>query len=129
LLTGFNADYDASRGREHLSPRIRGRPAVDDLAQCESELARQLARSGSLKVLCVLTGFEGWDPHLESHNLAFYLKHGDQIARIAIVGDERWRGEALMFAVADLRRAPVEFSWRTSSPRRAPAGSLIGLAV
>ena len=85
----LHADYDASREREHLSPRIRGRPSVDDLAQCESELARQLARSGSLKLLCVLTGFEGWDPHLESHNLALYLKHGDQIARIAIVGDER----------------------------------------
>ena len=80
-----------------------------DLARCESELAGYLARSGSLKLLCVLTEFEGWDPGLDSHNLAFYLKHGDRIARIAIVGDERWRGEALMFAVADLRRAPVEF--------------------
>lgn len=80
-----------------------------DLARCESELPGYLARSGSLKLLCVLTEFEGWDPGLDSHNLAFYLKHGDRIARIAIVGDERWRGEALMFAVADLRRAPVEF--------------------
>ena len=42
-----------------------------DLARCESDLANQLARSGSLKVLCVLTGFEGWDPELDSHNLAF----------------------------------------------------------
>lgn len=35
--------------------------------------------------------------------------HGDSIERIAIVGDERWRSETLMFATADLRRAPVEF--------------------
>ena len=55
-----------------------------------------------MKLLCVLTGFEGWDPHLESHNLAFYLKHGDRIARIAIVGDERTRGEAQGFADARL---------------------------
>ena len=41
--------------------------------------------------------------------MTFYVKHGDSIERIAIVGDERWRGEALMFAAADLRRAPVEF--------------------
>jgi len=28
---------------------------------------------------------------------------------MTIVGAERWRSEALMFAGADLRRAPVEF--------------------
>ena len=31
------------------------------------------------------------------------------IERIAIVGDERWRSETLMFASADLRKGPVEF--------------------
>jgi stage II sporulation SpoAA-like protein len=41
--------------------------------------------------------------------LTFYVKHGDSIQRIAIVGDERWRDEARMFASADLRRASVEF--------------------
>ena len=35
--------------------------------------------------------------------------HGDAIERMAIVGDERWRGESLMFAAADLRKGPVEF--------------------
>ena len=42
-------------------------------------------------------------------DLSFYVKHGDKIERIAIVGPERWRSEALMFAAADLRKAPVEF--------------------
>ena len=38
-----------------------------------------------------------------------------RIDRIAIVGDERWRSEALMFAGADLRRAPVEYFAGSSS--------------
>ena len=42
-------------------------------------------------------------------DLTFYVKHGGAIERIAIVGDERWRSESLMFAGADLRKAPVEF--------------------
>ena len=37
------------------------------------------------------------------------MSYGDAITRIAIVGDERWRSEMLMFAAADLRKAPVEF--------------------
>jgi hypothetical protein len=77
--------------------------------QCEAELKSELERAGSVKLLCVLRGFEGWEPNVEWSDLAFYVKHGDAIGRIAIVGDERWRSEMLMFAAADLRRAPVEF--------------------
>jgi hypothetical protein len=80
-----------------------------DLRRCEVELADELARLGSIKLLCVLTEFEGWDQQFDWDNLTFYLKHGDAIARIAIVGDEHWRSPALIFAIADLRRAPVEF--------------------
>ena len=37
------------------------------------------------------------------------MKYGDAIERIAIVGDRRWQDLTMMFASADLRRAPVEF--------------------
>ena len=57
----------------------------------------------------MLDGFEGWDPRDDWRDLTFYVKHGAAIERIAIVGEERWRSEALMFAGADLRPAPVEF--------------------
>jgi len=46
---------------------------------------------------------DGWN------DLTFYVRHGDAITRIAIVGDEKWRSLALMFASADLRKAAVEF--------------------
>jgi hypothetical protein len=80
-----------------------------ELRRCEADLADQLARHGSVRLLCVLSQFEGWDSQSDWDDLTFYLKHGDGIARIAIVGDERWRTLTLMFASADLRRAPVEF--------------------
>ena len=38
-----------------------------------------------------------------------YVRHGDDIERIAIVGDETWRSEALMFVGADLRKADVRY--------------------
>ena len=80
-----------------------------DYRRCEDELKSELDRAGSAKLLCVLNGFEGWEPHADWSDLAFYVKYGDAIQRIAIVGNERWRAEMLMFAAADLRRAPVEF--------------------
>jgi hypothetical protein len=68
-----------------------------------------MRRVGAIRLLFVLDAFEGWEPHEGWSDLSFYVKHGDAIERIAIVGDERWKDEALMFASADLRKAPVEF--------------------
>jgi hypothetical protein len=86
---------------------LSGRLLNADAARCEAELSQALSAAGSIRLLCVLERFDGWDAGGGSMN--FYVKHGDAITRIAIVGDERWRGEAMMFALADLRRAPVKF--------------------
>ena len=83
---------------------------------------RRLA-SGSVRLLFILQEFGGWEANPSWGDLTFYMQHGDSIERIAIVGDERWRGDALMFASADLRRAPVEFFSEAPSPRRAPGSS------
>jgi hypothetical protein len=66
---------------------IRGMLRKADLDRCQEALAGEAARIGPVKLL--------FDGHT--------------IERIAIVGDERWKSQTLMFAGADLRRAPVEF--------------------
>ena len=68
-----------------------------------------MGRVGPVRLLFVLDGFEGWEPRDNWSDLTFYVKHGDRIERIAIVGDERWRSESLMFA------APTCDSARSSS--------------
>jgi len=80
-----------------------------DFTAMQRQLAADLDGVGRIRLLVMLTGFEGWGTGATSQNLAFYVRHGGQIERIAIVGDERWRDEALMFAAADLRDAPVAF--------------------
>jgi hypothetical protein len=88
---------------------IKGTLRKADLDRSQSELLAEMAHTGPVKLLFVLEGFDGWDSKDDWNDLSFYVKHGEAIQRIAIVGDERWRGEALMFAGADLRKAPVEF--------------------
>ena len=87
-----------------------------DLEASERLLAAEMGRVGSTRLLFVLKEFEGWETNPKWGDLTFYVKHGDSIERIAIVGDERWRGGALMFASADLRRAPVEFFAESALP-------------
>src|SRR5262245_42976896 len=66
---------------------ITGLLERDDFSRCEAELKRELARVGSARLLCVLKDFQGWEPHADWNNLAFYVQHGDAIKRIAIVGE------------------------------------------
>jgi hypothetical protein len=88
---------------------IRGMLRKAEFDRCQDLLVAEIHRTGRVQLLVVLMQFEGWEPHAGWNDLTFYVTHGDAIERIAIVGDERWRGESLMFANADLRRAPVEF--------------------
>ena len=88
---------------------LSGRLSRSEYGACEAQVADVLRQRGPIKLLCVLHAFEGWDQHDGWGDMNFYFTHGDAIQRIAIVGDQRWRDEALMFAAADLRRAPVEY--------------------
>jgi hypothetical protein len=88
---------------------LRGTLRKNDLDQCQERLIGEMARLGSVRLLFVLNGFDGWEQDDRWNDLSFYVRYGDMIERIAIVGPERWRSETLMFAAADLRRASVEF--------------------
>jgi hypothetical protein len=80
-----------------------------DFDSCQDALAAEIARIGPVKLLIILDGFEGWEASSGWSDLTFYANHGNSIERIAIVGHERWRDHALMFAAVDLRSAPVQF--------------------
>jgi hypothetical protein len=82
-----------------------------DLDRVQRMLLDDIGRDSdvAVKLLVVLDDFNGWEPDASWNDLTFYVRHGDRLGRIAIVGDERWRDHALMFAAADLRKGPVEF--------------------
>ena len=90
---------------------IRGLLRKAELDRTQQELLAGLPKdgAGTVRLLVRLEAFEGWDNDPRWNDLSFYIIHGDALERIAIVGDERWRGEALMFAAADLRKGPVEY--------------------
>ena len=88
---------------------IRGTLGKAEFDRCLTSLVSQIEDGGPLRLMVVLDQFDGWEAKGAWNDIGFYIQHGDAVGRIAIVGDERWRDLALMFAVADLRKAPVEF--------------------
>jgi hypothetical protein len=90
---------------------IRGLLTKADLDRAQQALLDILAsdRGRPVQLLVRLEDFEGWEPDPRWNDLTFYVGHGHSLERIAIVGEERWRAEALLFAAADLRKGPVEY--------------------
>ena len=108
LILSHAYDGEHERGNVYRL-EIQGTLRKQDLERCQHRLIEEMDRVGPVRLLFLLEGFEGWAAQDDWRDLTFYVKHGDAIERIAIVGDERWRGETMMFAGADLRKAPVEF--------------------
>src|SRR4051794_21278063 len=61
------------------------------------------------RILAILERFEGFERGADWGDLEFLFSHSNEIAKIAIVGESRWEPEALAFAGAGFRRAPVKF--------------------
>jgi len=60
-------------------------------------LEGEIGDRGVVRLLVLLDGFTGWAQTDDWSGLSFYVNHGDQIERIAIVGESRWRDDAMMF--------------------------------
>jgi hypothetical protein len=97
---------------------ILGQLGAAELAAIQRRAASEIRETGKIRLLVVLSDFAGWDAS-DPHDLGFYIRHGDDIERIAIVGDPKWRDEALMFAGAELRKGPVEFFGTPDAARAA----------
>jgi hypothetical protein len=89
--------------------RISGTLKRSEFGSGQATLARDIDAGNQPRVLAILENFEGWEKGADWNDLDFQLTHGGEIAKIAIVGDPAWEPQALAFAGAGFRRAPVKF--------------------
>jgi hypothetical protein len=75
----------------------------------QSAMAREIDAGAQPRVLAIVEDFEDWENGSDWNDLDFQVSHGNEIAKIAIVGEPRWEPEALAFAGAGFRKAPVKF--------------------
>lgn len=88
---------------------ISGRLHKREFDAVQGPVSERIQRAGPIRLLIELVDFQGWAADGNWSDIGFFVRYGNDIERIAIVGDERWRDEALMFASADLRSGDVEF--------------------
>ena len=89
--------------------RISGLLKRAEFGEGQNALAREIDGGAQPRVLAVVEKFEGFERGADWNDLDFMLSHGNEIARIAIVGEPRWETDFVAFAGAGFRRAPVKF--------------------
>ena len=92
-----------------LIVRIGGVLHRAELATSQLAAAKIIRATGKVSALIVLDGFEGWEAKDQWGDVRFLFEHDSDIEKIAIVGEELWREEVLMFAGAGLRSTPVRY--------------------
>jgi hypothetical protein len=96
-------------GNDTYVLRLSGLVKKSEFGNVQTKAASDINAGAKPRVMAILENFEGWERGAEWGDLSFLLTHGHEIEKIAIVGEPQWQGEALAFAGAGFRRAPVQF--------------------
>jgi hypothetical protein len=89
--------------------RATGMLRKSELDKVQMAGAKELKTGARPRLLIIVENFAGWERGADWGDLSFFLEHGNQIEKIAIVADPKWKAEWLAFAGAGFRRAPVQF--------------------
>jgi stage II sporulation SpoAA-like protein len=92
-----------------LQIKIRGMLKKADYDRIIQIAKAAIAREGKVRALAILDGFEGWERHEDWGDVSFMMDQGQQIEKMAIVGDEKWRDDALAFTAKGFRPTAIEF--------------------
>jgi len=89
--------------------RIHDVMRIADQKMLESAAMELINKGRKVRLIATLENFRGWEKTEAWGDIDFMIKHGDDIVKMAIVGDERWKDETFLFVGKGLRNAEVEF--------------------
>ncbi len=92
-----------------LVVRFDGRLRRAEFDESQRAAATMIRQAGKISALILLDRFQGWERRNNWGEVGFRTEHDSDIEKLAIVGDDKWRDDVLVFAAAGLRRSPVRY--------------------
>src|SRR5262249_48946382 len=80
--------------------RCSGTIKESEFVAIQRDVAGKIELGLKPRMLAILENFEGWERGADWNDLDFMMSYGDDIEKIAIVGEADWEGAALSFAGA-----------------------------
>ena len=92
-----------------LCVKISGVMMMADQQSLQSAGMLLIEQGKKVRLLVTLENFQGWEKGVDWSDVGFLIMRGNDIAKIAIVGDERWKEQIFAFVGKGLRTTEIEF--------------------
>jgi hypothetical protein len=92
-----------------VSAKISGELGRPEVSQMQAVATEAIRRCGKISALFILDNFRGWKRAGDWGDMTFLTEHDNDIAKIAVVGEEEWRDLVYAFLAKGFRQAAVEF--------------------
>jgi len=92
-----------------ISAKISGELSKSEVSQLQAAALEAIRRSGKISALFILENFQGWKREDQWGDVSFLTGHDKDIAKIAVVGEDKWRDFIYAFLAKGFRQAEIEF--------------------
>ena len=80
-----------------------------ELAAIQKAMSDIIRKQGKIRVLVRAEQFAGWERGDKWDDFSFQAENDDDIEKMAIVGDEKWKDLTLVFTAQGLRDFPIRY--------------------
>ncbi len=92
-----------------IAVRIAAWMRPSDQKALQEVAAARMAQGRKIRLLVRLENFLGWERGAGWDDVGFLMEHGDDIEKMAIVGEDRWKEDVFLFVGKGLRATEIEF--------------------
>ena len=94
---------------DFILARISGVLSLAELQALQRLTGEVIKAHGSARALVAAESFQGWAKQDRWDDVGFLMEYGDAVAKMAIVGEARWRDDVYAFVGKGLRETEVQF--------------------
>ncbi len=92
-----------------LSAKLTGELSLSDMRRLQAAAVEAIKRLGKIKGLAILEDFRGWKRDENWGDMTFLIEHDKDIAKMAVVGEEKWKDSFYAFLAKGFRQAEIEY--------------------
>ncbi|HEX2932137.1 MAG TPA: STAS/SEC14 domain-containing protein [Candidatus Binatia bacterium] len=92
-----------------ISAKISGELGRSEVNQIQAAALDAIRRCGKISALFILENFIGWKQESGWGDITFLTEHDQDIAKIAVVGEDQWRDLVYAFLAKGFRQAAIEY--------------------
>jgi SpoIIAA-like len=89
--------------------KISGELSRSEVNRIQVAALEGIRRYGKISALFILENFQGWKRAGDWGDVSFLTEHDKEIAKIAVMGEDKWRDPIYAFLAKGFREAEVEF--------------------